>query len=111
MSNQTHDPIYCIVQTAIDSEARAETLGRALVEARLAACVQIQPIKSIYRWEGQLCCEPEYLLLIKTRTERFEAVAQCIRTHHSYATPEIIQVPITAGSEDYLRWMDAGTAG
>ncbi|HSV53855.1 MAG TPA: divalent-cation tolerance protein CutA, partial [Burkholderiaceae bacterium] len=100
---------YCIVQTTLDTEAAAEALARALVQAQLAACVQIQPIKSVYRWEEKLCCEPEYLLLIKTRTGRFEAIHQFIRERHSYTTPEIIQVPIMAGSEDYLRWLDAGT--
>lgn len=109
--NATPQARYCIVHTTTDTETAAQTLARALVEARLSACVQIQPVKSVYRWEEKLCCEPEYLLLIKTRTEQFEAIRQFIQARHTYATPEIIQVPITAGSLDYLRWMDAGTRG
>ena len=102
---------YCIVLTTMPDEAQADTLATRIVEAGLGACVQIQPVRSVYRWQGQLCREPECLLLIKTRQARFEALAQFIRAHHPYETPEIVQIPITAGSSDYLRWVDAGTPG
>lgn len=100
---------YCIVLTTTASEAQAETLARQIVEAGLGACVQIQPIKSFYMWQGALCAEPEWQVFIKTRQVRFAALEQFIRSHHSYDTPEIVQIPITAGSSDYLQWLDAGT--
>jgi periplasmic divalent cation tolerance protein len=73
--------------------------------------VQILPIRSVYRWEGRLCREPEFLLLIKTRAARFDAIAAFIRERHGYTTPEIIQLPIANGSEGYLRWLDGNSGG
>jgi periplasmic divalent cation tolerance protein len=104
-----HATPFCLVQTTTASEAQAETLARLIVEARLGACVQIQPIKSFYRWKGELCAEPEWQLSIKTRQARFEALAQFITAHHDYETPEIVQLAITAGSAAYLRWLDGET--
>ena len=100
---------HCIVLTTTASETQAETLARLIVEAKLGACVQIHPLKSVYRWKGALCAEPEWQLSIKTRQARFEALAQFITAHHPYETPEIVQIPITAGSAAYLRWLDDGT--
>lgn len=100
---------YCIVLTTTASEAQAETLARQIIEARLAACVQIQAIRSFYRWKDAPCDQPEWQLSIKTRKARFEALAQFISAHHAYETPEIVQLPISAGSGDYLRWVDNET--
>ena len=100
---------YCLVLTTLASEAQADALARQIVEARLGACVQILPVKSIYRWKGALCAEPEWQLFIKTRRARFETLAQFIKAHHAYETPEIVQIPITAGSAAYLRWVDDET--
>ena len=100
---------YCIVLTTMASEAHADALARQIVEARLGACVQIQPLKSVYRWQGALRVELEWQLSIKTRQVRFEALVQFITAHHPYGTPEIVQVPITAGSAAYLRWVDDET--
>ena len=100
---------YCIVLTTTASEAQAETLARLIVEARLGACVQIHPLKSFYRWKGALCAEPEWQLAIKTRQSRFEELARFITAYHAYETPEIMQIPITAGSAAYLRWLDDET--
>ena len=99
----------CIVLTTTASEAQAETLARQIVEARLGACVQIQPVRSFYRWKDALCAEPEWQLSIKTPQARFEALAQFIGARHDYETPEIVQIPISAGSGDYLRWVDEAT--
>ena len=71
--------------------------------------MQIQAIKSFYRWKDALCAEPEWQLSIKTRQVRFEALTQFISAHHPYDTPEIVQIPITAGAGDYLRWLDEET--
>ena len=65
---------YCLVLTTVPSEERAQTLAREIVEARLGACVQIDHIHSVYRWDGQLCSEPECRLMIKTRNARFEVL-------------------------------------
>ncbi|SFV01446.1 divalent cation tolerance protein [Polaromonas sp. YR568] len=102
---------YCVVQTATATEEEAQSLARGIVEARLGACVQIQAIQSIYRWQGALCNEAEFRLSIKTRQAQFAALGRFIRAHHSYETPEIVQIPITAGSAAYLQWIDEATQG
>lgn len=93
--------------TTVSTQEQADALARSLVEGRLAACVQIQPIRSLYRWKGETCAEPEFLLLIKTAADRFAAIEQHIKAHHPYETPEIVQVPITAGSAEYLGWINS----
>lgn len=107
--DMTDGNAYCIVLTTTANPQQAETLARQIVQARLGACVQIQSIRSFYRWEEQLCDEAEWQLSIKTRQVRYAALEQFLRTHHPYDTPEIVQIPLTAGSGDYLRWIDAGT--
>ena len=102
---------YCVVQTALASEAQAEALARLIVGARLGACVQLQPIRSFYRWQNEVRDESEFLLQIKTRQACYPALEAFIRAHHSYETPEIVQLPITAGSADYLQWLQAETGG
>jgi periplasmic divalent cation tolerance protein len=102
---------YCVVQTTVASQAQAETLARLIVEARLGACVQLLPIRSFYRWQGEMQGEAEFLLQIKTRQACYAALEAFIRAHHSYETPEIVQLPITAGSADYLQWLHAETGG
>lgn len=101
----------CIVMTAASTEDEAEALAAAIVEARLAACVQVQRVRSFYIWEETLHREPEWVLLIKTLAARYPALEAFIRERHSYETPEIVQVPMTAGSPDYLHWLAAGSTG
>lgn len=101
---------YCVVQTTLASEAEAAALARAIVQARLAACVQLQPVRSFYVWKGQAHDEPEWLLGIKTRQALWPQLEACIRAHHPYETPEILQLPVLAGSADYLAWVDTNTA-
>jgi periplasmic divalent cation tolerance protein len=103
--------VYCVVLTTTATSDEAERLARGIVEARLGACVQIQAIRSIYRWQGAVCDEGEFRLSVKTRRAQFAALEHFIRAHHSYETPEILQIPITAGSADYLQWIDEGTQG
>ena len=100
---------YCLVLTTVPDKPQAQTLARAIVEARLGACVQIDQIHSVYLWDGQLCSEPECRLIIKTRNTRFEVLEHFIRAHHPYEVPEIVRIALTAGSADYLRWIDEGT--
>ncbi|RST49183.1 divalent-cation tolerance protein CutA [Variovorax sp. MHTC-1] len=105
------DGTVCIVMTTASTEDEAEALGTAIVKAGLAACVQVQRVRSFYVWQGTLHREPEWLLLIKTLAARYAVLEAFIRERHSYETPEIVQLPITAGSADYLRWLAGGSAG
>lgn len=98
---------YCVVQTALPSEAQAAELARAIVQARLAACVQVQAIRSFYVWQEQAHDEPEWLLSIKTRHALYPQLETWLLEHHPYDTPEILCLPITAGSAAYLAWVDA----
>jgi periplasmic divalent cation tolerance protein len=103
------DNSACIAMTSIGTEDEAERLAAAIVEARLAACVQVQRVRSLYVWQGELHREPEWVLQIKTLRARYAALEAFIRERHSYQTPEIVQVPITDGAVDYLRWLEAGS--
>jgi len=97
---------YRIVLTTAGSADEAERIASALVEAKLAACVNIvSPITSVYRWKGLVRKEQEWLLLIKTTAAAFENVSKKIRELHSYDLPECIQIPIEAGSGEYLNWI------
>ncbi len=88
--------------TAATAE-EAERIASMLVEARLAACVQILPsIKSVYRWKGEIVRENEVLLSAKTTREKFAELDRAVRAIHSYETPEIIALPIAAISDAYL---------
>ncbi|HSM57099.1 MAG TPA: divalent-cation tolerance protein CutA [Candidatus Sulfomarinibacteraceae bacterium] len=91
--------------TAGDRE-EARRLARALVERRLAGCVQIvSPIESIYWWEDEIESAEECLCLIKTSRARYEALEAAIRELHSYDTPEILAMPVAEGNRDYLQWL------
>lgn len=96
---------FCIVMTTTDSEANADDLAERIVQSGLAACVQIVPIKSVYRWQGQVRREGEWLLLAKTTAARFAELDRFINATHTYETPEVVVVPITGGSAHYLRWL------
>ena len=102
---------FCMVLTTVASAADAEALARQIVAAGLGACVQVQAIKSFYVWNGAPCAEPEHLLSIKTRKAQYLRLEDFIRARHGYEIPEIVQVPIAAGSADYLQWVAAGSAG
>jgi periplasmic divalent cation tolerance protein len=99
-----------LVLTNLPDRATAETLAAALVEFRLAACVNIlQPCSSLYRWQGAVEKADEVPLLIKTTEARYAALEEAIRARHPYATPEIIAVPVTRGLPAYLAWVAAET--
>ncbi len=103
-------PLHCVVQTTLPSEAQAAELARAIVQARLGACVQVQAIRSFYVWQERAHDEAEWLLAIKTRCVLYAALETFIRERHPYETPEIVQLPIAAGSAAYLGWIDGNTA-
>ena len=95
-----------LVITTLPDEKHAQTLATALVEAKLAACVNIlAPCRSVYRWQGQIEDATEVPLLIKTTAERYAALEAAIRQQHPYELPEIIAVPIDRGLPDYLAWV------
>ncbi len=101
---------FVLVLVTTNSQEEAGRIARALVDSRLAACVNIiSGIRSIFRWKGKIWDEGELLLLIKTRTALFERVEGVIREIHSYEVPEIIATPITRGSEPYLNWLREST--
>ncbi len=90
------------------TEEEAMAMAKALVEGRLAACVNVLPaVKSVYRWEGEVRTDAEQLLLIKSTAERFEALRERIAEMHSYENPEIVALPIVAGATPYLAWLSA----
>ena len=94
------------VLTTIDSADGAQRLARSIVEARLAACVQVVgPIRSVYRWRGAVQDEQEWQCLAKTTSDRFEALLAHIQDQHPYDVPEVIATPIVAGSAEYLSWV------
>ena len=96
-----------IVLSTAGSEEEARKIAQHLVDRRLAACVNIVPqIESIYRWEGKVESSREWLLLIKTTSERFPAVRAAIEELHSYDLPECIALEIEDGSSGYLQWVE-----
>jgi periplasmic divalent cation tolerance protein len=100
------DMTEILVLSTTDSMELARRIASALVEAGEAACVNIvEGIVSIYKWQGEDCESQEWLMLIKSSAERFEAVRSRIRSMHSYQIPEVIALPIAAGDTDFLRWM------
>ena len=93
--------------TAANSE-EATRLAEMLVERRLAACVQILPeMESVYRWQGKIERQKEVLLIAKTTSSRFEELERKVRAIHSYETPEIVALPLAAGSPAYLEWLNS----
>lgn len=100
-----------LVLTNLPDAAAAHTLADALIDARLAACVNIlAPCHSVYRWQGRVETAEEIPLLIKTTAERYAALEEAIRRHHPYELPEIVAVPIERGLPGYLDWVAAATS-
>lgn len=96
-----------VVLTTTGSREEAGKIARALVERKLAACVNVVgPISSTYRWQEKVESAEEYLLLIKTSGEIFEAVREAIEEMHSYDLPECVALVIDRGSEEYLEWIE-----
>jgi periplasmic divalent cation tolerance protein len=94
------------VITTVGSQDEAEQIARVLVERRLAACVQVSgPITSVYRWQGRIETSVEWSCTAKTSSGLYAAVGAAIRELHSYQVPEILAVPVAAGSAAYLEWL------
>jgi len=100
----------CLVITNLPDRDSAARLAHALIESRLAACINIlSPCRSIYRWQGTTEDAEEFPMLIKTSRERYAALEAAIREAHPYELPEIIAVPLAAGLPAYLDWVDSET--
>ncbi|MGI0495030.1 divalent-cation tolerance protein CutA [Alkalinema pantanalense CENA528] len=96
---------YCTVLVTVPNGTIAETIAHALLKDHLAACVSLFPVTSIYTWQGEVQQESELQLLIKTELARFSAIEVLVRSLHPYEVPEIIALPIVAGSQPYLQWI------
>ncbi|RAJ41809.1 uncharacterized protein involved in tolerance to divalent cations [Kitasatospora sp. SolWspMP-SS2h] len=100
---------YLVVTTTHEDEAAARALAATLVRERLAACAQLHPVRSVYRWDGEVRDAPEWRVDLKTRAALADRLVTRIGELHSYDTPEVIAVPVTAGSPAYLAWLDTET--
>ncbi|MBD1904471.1 divalent-cation tolerance protein CutA [Funiculus sociatus GB2-A5] len=96
---------YGVVLVTASSQEEAEKIAQNLVQSRLAACVSLMPVHSIYTWQGKVNSEQEWHLVIKTDLAHFSTLEAKIRELHSYEVPEIIALPILAGSQPYLQWI------
>nr|WP_246258857.1 divalent-cation tolerance protein CutA [Streptomyces typhae] len=97
--------------TTTDTPEKADALARGAVEARVAACAQIDgPVTSVYRWEGAVETAREWRVLLKTTEHRYADLESWLTRAHDYDTPEIIATPVTRGSAAYLSWVAAETA-
>ena len=97
---------YSIIISTFADKETAKQAAKLLVEQRLAACAQLFPIVSVYLWKNETCDENEIMLFIKSRTSLFGKIAAVIKENHPYELPEIIQIPITDGLPEYLRWIE-----
>lgn len=100
---------YCLVMVTVSSEAEGKEIAMALLTDKLAACINMTPIDSFYTWREQINHDREWQLFIKTRFELFTQLAEKIKTLHSYDVPEIIALPMLAGSVPYLNWIAEST--
>ncbi len=91
----------------VNSKEEAEKISRQLLEQKLVACANIVgPITSHFHWMGKIDCAEEFLVLLKSRMDLFDALSEKIKSLHSYEVPEILALPVVAGSRDYLNWFD-----
>ena len=102
---------YAVVSTTVASTRDAREIADKVLGDRLAACVQMVPINSLYTWNGTLADESEVLLLLKTRAELYPELERAILSVHKYETPEIVMLPVADGLPAYLAWIDEVTRG
>jgi uncharacterized protein involved in tolerance to divalent cations len=97
---------FLVVYITVESTEEGDRLARALVEEKLAACVnRIGGVRSTYAWKGEIETEEEQLLIVKTSAAAFDQLEHRVRELHSYEVPEIIAVPVVRGNRAYLKWM------
>ena len=107
MLDRAHE--YVIVFTTVASEEQATAIAKSLLNDKLAACVNIFPVQSLYTWQGKIDIDREWQLIIKTRQQLFSELSTKIRSLHEYEVPEIILTPIVDGSPSYLQWLADNT--
>jgi periplasmic divalent cation tolerance protein len=101
---------WLTVLTTIDSPEKAEALARGAGEVGVAACAQVSgPVRSVYRWQGEVETAAEWQVLFKTTAARYEALEAHLRAAHDYETPEIVATPVVRGEAAYLRWIEEQT--
>lgn len=101
--------VYLVALVTVPSIEVGRDIARGLLDHKLAACVNIVPsISSIYTWEGEVCVDEELLLIIKTTESAFDELVSAVKDIHPYDVPEIIALPLAAGSKDYLQWIEQG---
>lgn len=104
MNEKTSHVVVLITTSSVDE---AQAIGRELVDKRVAACVNIIPgLRSLFRWQGVIEEQEETLMLVKSRGEYLPSILEIVKRLHSYTVPEVIALPILAGSSDYLAWID-----
>lgn len=104
-------PTALVVLTTLATEADARALVTALLEQRLIACGTLLPAgRSVYRWEGQVKEEAEVVVLLKTNRARWDALCDAVRERHPYEVPELLALPVQAGLDRYLTWLEAEVA-
>jgi len=107
-SDSVGDEIIVLITTSTTDEAAK--IGTALVDGHLAACVNIVPeVRSLFFWKGKTQDERETLLICKSRLSRMKQIVERVKSLHSYAVPEVIAIPIVAGSQEYLDWVKDAT--
>ena len=102
---------HCIVLVTAATPSEAEKIAEHLLDKRLAACCNIiSDIHSLFHWQGGIGSEKEVLMILKTRVELFDTLKETVLKYHSYDTPEIIALPVIAGTQEYLDWIDKETS-
>ena len=96
-----------VIMCTCPDEATASKLASGLVEERLAACVNIlSGVRSIYRWQGEICDDAEVLMIIKSQEMHYEAVESWLQEQHPYAVPEVVALPVSSVSDNYRKWLE-----
>lgn len=98
----------CVIYSTVPPN-RSEDLAKRLLDKDLVACVNITPVRSLYRWKGEACDDEEHLLIMKTRRDRADDVIRALKSMHPYEVPEIIVLPVIAGHPPYLAWVQEET--
>lgn len=96
---------YSIIKTTCKNKKEAKILAEILINAKLVACAQISKIESLYLWEGEIHNANEYQLSLKTKSNNYKTIEKLILENHSYKIPQIIEIPIVEGSDDFLKWL------
>ena len=96
---------YIIIKTTFENKKDAELIARKLVDAKLAACIQLSEVESYYRWDDKIEKSNEYKIEIKTLSNNYKKVEELILKNHKYEIPEIVAIKIKKGSKKYLNWI------